>query len=122
MMFWGNSTTKVRLYCGGAGITPFISIFVTCIIKLIEGNSLITATKNLKDVIMEDELQEMLKDSFIKLFTCFGFRGGELTAPTLLIIYPTLDSVLYRSSWLRKKYFKDLHDGCSYGLLSSKCK
>jgi Trk-type K+ transport system membrane component len=38
----GQFVTKVRLYCGGAGITPFISIFVTCIIKLIEGNSLIT--------------------------------------------------------------------------------
>jgi hypothetical protein len=32
---------------------------------------------------MEDELQEMLKDSFVKLFTREnGLEDGELTAPT----------------------------------------
>jgi hypothetical protein len=73
---------------------------------------------------MEDELQEMLKDSFVKLFTREnGLEDGELTAPTLFI-YPTLDSVFYmRSSWLRKSIFKDLHDlGAAMDTVVMKCK
>jgi ferredoxin-NADP reductase len=73
---------------GGAGITPFISIFRDLYQKnQIEGNSLIYSNKTSEDVIMHDELQEMLKDNFIKLFTrenVLGFRGRRIDRSYLI--------------------------------------
>ncbi|HLF50834.1 FAD-binding oxidoreductase [Flavobacterium sp.] len=73
---------------GGAGITPFISIFRDLYHKnQIEGNSLIYSNKTSEDVIMQDELQKMLKDRFIKLFTrenVLGFRGKRIDRSFLI--------------------------------------
>jgi ferredoxin-NADP reductase len=73
---------------GGAGITPFISIFRDLHHKnQMEGNRLIYSNKTSQDVIMEDELQEMLKDNFIKLFTrenVLGFRGRRIDRAYLI--------------------------------------
>jgi ferredoxin-NADP reductase len=66
---------------GGAGITPFISIFRDLFIKKqLEGNKLIYSNKTSEDVIMNEELEGMLKDNFIKLFTrekVMGFYRKE---------------------------------------------
>ncbi|MEB8327766.1 FAD-binding oxidoreductase [Flavobacteriaceae bacterium KMM 6897] len=64
---------------GGAGITPFISIFRDLYKhRNLHGNKLIYSNKTSEDVIMEEELQAMLKTDFIKIFTrenVVGFRG-----------------------------------------------
>lgn len=67
---------------GGAGITPFISIFRDLFIKKqLAGNKLIYSNKTSEDVIMNKELEGMLKDNFIKLFTrekVIGFTGKRI--------------------------------------------
>ena len=73
---------------GGAGITPFISIFRDLYQKnKIENNILIYSNKTSEDVIMQDELQEILNDNFIKLFTrenVLGFRGLRIDRSYLI--------------------------------------
>ena len=55
---------------GGAGITPFVSIFRNLYRSgQLNGNLLIYSNKTADDVILEDELQMMLKNDFIKVFT-----------------------------------------------------
>ena len=55
---------------GGAGITPFVSIFRDLYKNnQIEGNKLFYSNKTSSDVIAESELEKMLKKSFVKLFT-----------------------------------------------------
>jgi ferredoxin-NADP reductase len=101
---------------GGAGITPFISIFRDLHHKnLIEGNSLIYSNKTSKDVIMEDELQEMLKDSFIKLFTrenVLGFRGRRIDRAYLIDHISDFGQRFYicGPAGFVKSISKDLHD------------
>ncbi|MEO8148376.1 MAG: FAD-binding oxidoreductase [Bacteroidia bacterium] len=54
----------------GSGITPFISIFRNLYKnKRIKGNTLIYSNKTADDVMMEEELQSMLGNNFIKVFT-----------------------------------------------------
>jgi ferredoxin-NADP reductase len=55
---------------GGAGITPFISIFRDLKSKnSLGGNALIFANKTQRDIILEDELQEMLGNRFINILS-----------------------------------------------------
>ncbi len=67
---------------GGAGITPFISIFRDLHQKnQLKGNRLIYSNKTAEDVIMEEELQMILKDDFVKIFTrenVPGFASGRI--------------------------------------------
>jgi ferredoxin-NADP reductase len=61
---------------GGAGITPFISIFRDLYQKHhIIGNKLIYSNKTTEDVIMAEELEKMLKNDFLKLFTRENVMG-----------------------------------------------
>ncbi|TDE01414.1 FAD-binding oxidoreductase [Flavobacterium hiemivividum] len=73
---------------GGAGITPFISIFRDLFIKKqLAGNKLIYSNKTSEDVIMNEELEGMLKDNFIKLFTrekIMGFTGKRIDRKYLI--------------------------------------
>ncbi|UQD56517.1 FAD-binding oxidoreductase [Flavobacterium sp. K5-23] len=73
---------------GGAGITPFISIFRDLHKKnQLKGNRLIYSNKTSEDVIMEAELQEMLKDDFVKLYTrenVMGFIGKRIDRKYLI--------------------------------------
>jgi hypothetical protein len=56
---------------------------------------------------MEDELQEMLKDSFIKLFTRENVLIERRRIDRAYLIDHISDfGVLYRSSWLRKSISK----------------
>ncbi len=55
---------------GGAGITPFISIFKHLDSKNeIGNNKLIFANKTVKDIILKDEFDNMLADSFINILS-----------------------------------------------------
>jgi ferredoxin-NADP reductase len=61
---------------GGAGITPFISIFRNLYKKQhIIGNKLIYCNKTSEDVIMAEELQKMLKRDFLKIYTRENVMG-----------------------------------------------
>jgi len=55
---------------GGAGITPFIAIFRALYKEdKLYGNKLIYSNKTSADVILRDELEKMLKDNFINIYT-----------------------------------------------------
>ena len=57
-------------FAAGSGITPFISIFrYLHKNKRIHGNTLIYSNKTAADVMMEEELEDLLGDNFIKVFT-----------------------------------------------------
>lgn len=55
---------------GGAGITPFMAILRDLYDKkIIHGNRLINSNKMVDDVIMGEELQKMLKEDLVNIFT-----------------------------------------------------
>ncbi|MCG2588428.1 FAD-binding oxidoreductase [Rhodohalobacter sulfatireducens] len=55
---------------GGAGVTPFIAIFRDLHKKgELEGNTLIFSNKTAKDVILQEEFEEMLGDNFVSVLT-----------------------------------------------------
>lgn len=55
---------------GGAGVTPFIAIFRDLHKKgELEGNTLIFSNKTSKDVILQEEFEEMLGDDFVSVLT-----------------------------------------------------
>jgi ferredoxin-NADP reductase len=61
---------------GGAGITPFIAIFRELYAgKLLPGNTLYFSNKTRSDVILEQELELMLKERFIRLYTRESDKG-----------------------------------------------
>ncbi|MBW4360991.1 FAD-binding oxidoreductase [Flavobacterium taihuense] len=61
---------KGTFIAGGAGITPFISIFRDLYKKQhILGNKLIYSNKTSEDVIMSEELKKMLKRDFLNIYT-----------------------------------------------------
>jgi len=73
---------------GGAGITPFISIFRELDKqKKLAGNRLIYSNKTSDDVILEDELSRMLGKDFIKIFTrqdVIGFLSRRIDRQFLI--------------------------------------
>jgi ferredoxin-NADP reductase len=99
---------------GGAAITPFISIFRDLYHKnKIEVNRLIYSNKTSNDVIMQDELQEMLKDNFIKLFTLenvLRFRGRRIDRSYLFDNISDFRAafLLMRTNCVRKKHYQRL--------------
>lgn len=77
---WGSFRYKGKgvFIAGGAGITPFLSIFR----KLkrnseLQGNFLIYSNKTQKDIILEQELKEMLKENVIFTLTSEQKQGYE---------------------------------------------
>jgi ferredoxin-NADP reductase len=69
---WGAISYKGKgvFIAGGAGITPFISIFRDLRAKNeISGNRLIFANKTKADIILENELRDMLGDAFINILS-----------------------------------------------------
>jgi predicted ferric reductase len=55
---------------GGAGVTPFISIFRNLQLKKeIGNNKLIFANKKREDIILEDEFKKLLGDNFINILS-----------------------------------------------------
>ena len=68
---------------GGAGITPFISIFRYLKSKNVIGeNKLIFANKTKKDIIMEQEFKDLLGRNFINILSdekADGYASGQIT-------------------------------------------
>lgn len=55
---------------GGAGVTPFIAIFRDLHKKgELDGNTLFFSNKTAKDVILQEEFEEMLGDDFVSVLT-----------------------------------------------------
>ena len=69
---WGAISYKGKgvFIAGGAGITPFISIFRDLRAKNeISGNTLIFANKTKADIILENELRTLLGNAFINILS-----------------------------------------------------
>ncbi|MEP7268432.1 MAG: flavodoxin reductase [Saprospiraceae bacterium] len=68
---------------GGAGVTPFISIFRHLQKKeLIGNNVLVCANKTKADIILEKEFKELLGDAFISILSdekAAGYHHGMIT-------------------------------------------
>ncbi|SDM00466.1 Ferredoxin-NADP reductase [Daejeonella rubra] len=68
---------------GGAGITPFISIFRNLKAKNeIGNNKLLFANKTKADIILEDEFKELLGDAFVNILSdeqIEGYHYGRIT-------------------------------------------
>lgn len=75
---------------GGAGVTPFISIFRELKSKnLIGHNTLVFMNKTREDIINESEFRNMLGDAFISILTEEELRGhqfGEIDAARLKLL------------------------------------
>ena len=69
---------------GGAGVTPFISIFRYLQSKNeIGNNKLIFANKKKEDIILEKEFKKLLGDNFINILSdekVKGYSNGQITA------------------------------------------
>lgn len=97
---WGaiNYKGKGLFIAGGAGITPFISIFrYLRSINNRESNRLLFANKTRKDIILETELNDLLKGNVINILSeedVKGYKKGFITELVLKeLIYP--DDTLY---------------------------
>lgn len=68
---------------GGAGVTPFISIFRNLQSKKkIGGNKLIFANKKKKDIILKNEFKKLLGDNFINILSdekVQEYANGQIT-------------------------------------------
>jgi ferredoxin-NADP reductase len=68
---------------GGAGVTPFISIFRDLESKeKIGNNTLIFANKTKKDIILEDEFKQLLNSNFVNVLSdekAEGYENGYIT-------------------------------------------
>ncbi len=68
---------------GGAGVTPFISIFRHLKSKnKIEDNRLIFANKKKNDIILENEFKELLGNNFVNILSdenVEGYANGQIT-------------------------------------------
>ncbi len=86
---WGAISYKGEgiFIAGGAGITPFLSIFrYLHDTGQLAGNKLIFANKTKEDIIRKDELQSYLGDNFINILSeekADGYAHGYITRPFL---------------------------------------
>jgi hypothetical protein len=82
---WGVITYKGEgvFIAGGAGITPFISIFRDLREKnMVAGNTLVFANKTKADIILEQEFRTMLGKEFINILSdefADGYSHGMLS-------------------------------------------
>lgn len=86
---WGAITYRGKglFIAGGAGVTPFISIFRDLRSKNeVDDNKLIFENKTRGDIILHDEFREMLGESFINVLSeekAEGYLYGFVTADIL---------------------------------------
>lgn len=96
---WGaiNYKGKGLFIAGGAGITPFISIFrYLKSINDTEGNRLLFANKTRKDIILEAELNSLLRGNVINILSeedVKGYRHGFITEQILKELIDPTDAV-----------------------------
>jgi len=75
---WGaiNYKGKGVFIAGGAGVTPFISIFRDLKTKNeVSGNILVFANKSKSDIILEKEFKKMLGEAFINILSDEDVKG-----------------------------------------------
>jgi ferredoxin-NADP reductase len=98
---WGAISYKGEgiFIAGGAGITPFLSIFrYLDATGSIAGNKLIFANKTRADIIQMEELENMLGDSFINILSdeaVTGYAHGYITSDFLKKNIDSFDKVFY---------------------------
>lgn len=98
---WGAISYKGEgvFIAGGAGITPFLSIFRDLHSKKkVRGNKLIFANKTKADIIHEDELKKMLGNSFINILSDENLKGyahGYMTKEFLKENIDSFDKMFY---------------------------
>ncbi len=84
---------------GGAGVTPFISIFRNLKSKNALGkNRLIFANKTKEDIILKDEFETMLGDNFINILSkekTDKYAHGQITEEFIKKCGASLDSYFY---------------------------
>jgi ferredoxin-NADP reductase len=84
---------------GGAGVTPFISIFRFLRSKnLVAGNKLLFANKKRIDIILKQEFESMLGKNFINILSdekADGFEHGHITEEFLKKYIPDLNTNIY---------------------------
>ena len=98
---WGAIAYKGEgvFIAGGAGVTPFLSIFRHLhSINEVGGNKLIFANKTKADIIHEKELTDLLGDAFINILsdeTVDGFAKGRITESFLKENIENLKKIFY---------------------------
>jgi ferredoxin-NADP reductase len=98
---WGDIEYKGdgTFIAGGAGITPFISIFRDLKQRNKIGNNLlIFANKTVKDIILENELKLLLGNSFVNILSgekAKGYSYGLITEEFLKKNIPALSGNYY---------------------------
>jgi ferredoxin-NADP reductase len=98
---WGAISYKGEgiFIAGGAGITPFLSIFRHLqAMNKIAGNKLIFANKTRADIIEKDELENMLGNSFINILSdeaVNGYAHGYITRDFLQQNIESFDKMFY---------------------------
>lgn len=98
---WGAISYKGEgiFIAGGAGITPFLSIFRHLqALNKIAGNKLIFANKTRADIIQKDELENMLGNSFVNILSdevVTGYAHGYITRDFLKKNIDSLDKMFY---------------------------
>lgn len=98
---WGAITYKGKgvFIAGGAGITPFLSIFrYLNSLNETRGNKLFFANKTKADIIHEKELKNMLGDGFINILSdedAEGYTKGMITEKFLKDNISGFDKTFY---------------------------
>ena len=98
---WGAISYKGEgvFIAGGAGITPFLSIFRDLQRKnSIAGNKLIFANKTKADVIQENELRNILGNAFINILSdesIDGYAHGFISKEFLEANIESFDKIFY---------------------------
>ncbi len=84
---------------GGAGVTPFVSIFRDLKAQgKLGNNKLIFANKTKEDIILQQEFQQMLGDNFINILshdTAEGMAHGQITEKFLKNCGISFNSLFY---------------------------
>jgi len=98
---WGAISYKGEgvFIAGGAGVTPFLSIFrYLQVTNKIGGNKLIFANRTKADIIHANELKKMLGDSFINILSdekVDGYAHGFITRDFLRSTIKHFDKMFY---------------------------
>lgn len=98
---WGEINYKGKgvFIAGGAGVTPFISIFRDLQSKNeIPGNKLLFVNKTKSDIILEDEFRELLGNSFINILSAEkvdGYHFGRIDEAFLSAAIHDFNQIFY---------------------------
>lgn len=88
-----------HFFAGGAGITPFLSIFRQLHKEQkLAGNVLVYSNKTAADVIMDEELVRLLGTNYLKIFTrqgVIGFRERRIDRDMLITLVQNFDQHFY---------------------------